>query len=351
MARPRKSASKSRGGTQAPQERGVGRPYLAGLVLHAHRNVSLFLNRSTNYQAVNQSDRTIDDKFLPALNGRGIDTGVKFSTWQNRISGSIDYFETDQKNVRDSTLGGSKTTWINAIWDAIDASKRPPSRWTDKKDQRTRGLEVQLVANATKNLRLMANASRDTSILQDHGASTFAYLAANYPIWDARASTPVSSADGANVGQLVTRIKQEESDDRRVIGIRQTRVYEWQANFIGRYQFDRDTPLRGFAVGSAARWRTAPVIGYARVGNVLDPTRPFKGLRSTNLDGWLDYERTFALRGTKIRWSAQLRIQNVFDDRTLHPWTADDDGTGRPYIQSRRTPSARQFVLSSAFAF
>lgn len=343
--------SGSHGGSLAPPERGVGRPYLYGLVLHAHRNLSLFLNRSTNYQAVNQSDRTIDDRFLPSLHGRGLDVGIKFFALGERISGSIDYFETEQTNVRDSTLSGSKAGWINAIWDAIDSRRRPPSGWTDTKDVMTQGTEVQLVANLTGGLRLMANASHDKSILQDHGTATFAYLAANYPTWEARASTPVTSNDGATVGDLLARIRQEESDNRRVIGIRQTRVYEWQANLVGRYQFGRDGWLKGFAVGTAYRWRNAPTIGFLRLGSVLDPTRPIAGRGSTNLDAWIDYERALAFRSRKLRWSAQLRVQNVFDDRTALPWTADDDGTGRVYIQSRRAPGARMFALSSAIAF
>ena len=55
--------------------------------------------------------------------------------------------------------------------------------------------------------------------------------------------------------------------------------------------------------------------------------------------------------GRKIRWSAQLRVQNVFDDRTLLPWIAEDDGTGRPIITQRLRPGQQQWVLSSTFGF
>lgn len=344
-------SSGAHGGTRAPAERTVGRPYLFGVVLHAHRNVSLTYNRSTNYRAGTNSARTIANEFLPPISGQGFDTGVNLSLLEGRVAASFDYFETQQKNFRDATLSGSKNSWIISIWNALDASKRPPSGWTDTKDQQTRGLEIQLVANPTKNLRLMANASHNTSFLEDHGAATFAYLAANYPGWEAQSATRVSSADGATVGALVSRIRQEESDDRRVIGILQTRVFEWQTNLVARYQFERPAWLQGFALGSAFRWRNAPVIGFLRAGSLLDPARPIEGVASTNLDLWIDYQRTIALHGRKIRWSAQLRVQNVFDDRTLMPWTADDDGTGHAFIQTRRIPGARMIGLSSSFAF
>jgi len=158
------------------------------------------------------------------------------------------------------------------------------------------------------------------------------------------------SPDGRTVGDLVTRIQAQESDDRQLIGIRQTRVFEWQANVVGRYQFERDTWFKGFAVGSAYRWRNAPIIGYARRGAMLDLTRPFHGVASENVDAWLEYGRTLSAINRKFRWVAQLRVQNLFDDRTMLPWTAEDDGTGRMIIFSRRTPGARQLVVSSTFS-
>jgi len=98
----------SRGGTRAGEDKGTGRPYLYGVVVHAHRNVSLFFNRSTNYQAVNQSDRTIDDRFLPALTGRGLDAGVKIFAFGDRLTGSIRLLRDAAENVRDGTLPAAR---------------------------------------------------------------------------------------------------------------------------------------------------------------------------------------------------------------------------------------------------
>jgi hypothetical protein len=149
----------------------------------------------------------------------------------------------------------------------------------------------------------------------------------------------------------VTRIKQEASDDQRIIGIEQVRYFRWQTNVVGRYQFDRDSFAKGFAVGGAFRWRNAPVIGFARNGTVLDPSRPFTGTSSTNADAFLEYARPITIRQRKLRWTAQLRVQNALDDRTLLPWIADDDGTGRPIIEERLRPSERQWIVSSSLAF
>jgi iron complex outermembrane recepter protein len=344
----------ARSGTAAPALEAVGRPYLYGAVINVLPNLGLFFNRAINFRAFNQSNRTIFGNLIPPQAGRGIDTGIKFNLLDNRISGSFDYFETQQTNLLDSTLRGRKAAWMNSIWEVVDPTRRPDTSWTDLKNQKTYGVEFQLVANPTKNLRLMANASRNISVLEDHGGPVFAYLAANYPVWQGAAATRLTSslADGATVGDLVQRIQAEESDDRRVIGIKQSKVYEWQANFVGRYQLPREGRLKGFAVGSTFRWRSAPVIGFYRLANtVLDPAQPIKGHVSTNVDGWLEYGRTFNLAGRKLRWDAQIRVQNLLNDRTLQLWQADVDNNGNVYIQQRRTPGERQYVLSSTFSF
>jgi len=340
------------GGSPLPDVTGVGRPYLYGVVVNALPNLSGFFNRAINYQPISQGVRTFANEILPPVRGRGLDTGVKFDLWHERVSGSFGYFVTEQVNIKDTAVTrGSKATWINQIWDAIDPSQRVDTSAADVKAQKTHGIEFQLVANPTRNLRLMANVSRNLSTLEDQGDFTFRYLAQQYPVWLAQANRAVVSSDGKTVGDLVTRIQQEASDDQWIIGIEQVRYFRWQANVVGRYQFAADSPGKGFAVGSAFRWRDAPVIGFARSGTVLDPTRPFHGSVSTNLDAFVEYSRAVAAFGRKLRWTSQVRVQNVLDDRTLQPWIADDDGTGHATVEERLRPNERQFVASTSLAF
>jgi len=350
----------ARGGAGLPEQRYVGQPYLFGAVVNVHKNFGLFYNRATNYRSFNQSARTIDQALIPTQAGEGLDTGLKFN-WGAFLSGSVTYFETSQTNILDSTLRGKKGAWITSIWEVVDPSKRPDLviSWTDLKDQKTRGTEFELVANPTKNLRMYATASRNINFLVDHGATVFAYLAQNYSVWQAKASTPLltSLSDGATVGDLTPKIQAEASDDKLVIGQRQTRVFEWQTNLITRYQFDKTSSLKGLAVGTAFRWRSAPTIGYYRIATIntplgiLDPSRPIKGASSTNVDAWLDYSRAFTVAERKVRWTGQLRVQNLWDDRTAMPWSADVDNNGVPFMMQRKTPGARQFIASSTFEF
>jgi hypothetical protein len=166
-----------------------------------------------------------------------------------------------------------------------------------------------------------------------------------------KAATPVNSTLGTTVGQLVTVITNEMANDRLLFGIRQTRSAEWQFSGMGRYRFAPTSRLAGFALGSAFVWRDEPVIGYKVLPGktLLDVTQPFFGAKTFNVDAWIDYSRTLLRK--RIRWEAQLRVQNVFDDRNAKPWTALDDGTGGRFVEQRLFPNALGVSLSTKFAF
>lgn len=340
------------GGTPLPDANGVGRSHLLGLVLNPVPGFSLFGHRSTNFQPVSQPTRTFANEILPPVRGRGWDAGLRLGSGQGRFSASVGWFVTEQFNIKDTAVTrGQKATWINQIWDAIDAAQRVDPSASDVKAQRTRGVEVQLVANPSSNLRLMANFSRNFSELKGQGDYTFAYLAAQQARWQAQAGRPVASNDGRTVGDLIARIRQEQDDDQRIIGIEQIRYFRWQANLVGRYQFARSGPWGGFAAGGALRWRGAPVIGFARIGSLLNPDRPFLGRVASNLDTFAEYSPGATISGRRIRWLVQLRVQNVLDDRSLAPWIAEDDGTGHAVITQRLRPGGRHVVLASSFGF
>ena len=62
------------------------------------------------------------------------------------------------------------------------------------------------------------------------------------------------------------------------------------------------------------------------------------------------YGRTFTVANKKVRWSGQFRVQNLWNDRTAQPWSADVDNSGTVFLQQRKTPGERQFILCSTFS-
>ena len=336
-------------GTLATNDR--GRTYSAGLVLNATKVVSLFANRANNFVPSNQSTVNIDGVPAAPIEGEGYDVGIKFTLLGGKLQGSVDKFSTRQKNVTDNTLSGQKRAAIDAIWGAIDLNRVPNPQWGEFKSTQTEGYEFQIVGNPTSNLRLMLTGSKNITVIDDRGARLFAYIDRNLPEWQAKAALPVNSTLGATVGALTTLVTSEAANDKLTIGIRQTRSSEWQFSGVARYRFDPASRLKGFAVGSAFTWRDEPVIGYkVRPGTALfDITQPFFGAKTFNVDAWLEYSRVISQK--RIRWESQLRVQNVFNTRSVSPWTALDDGTGGRFVEQRLLPGALGVSLSSTFRF
>lgn len=340
-----------RGATDTLATHDRGRTYSAGAVLNATRFISLFANRATNFVPSNQSVVNIDGIPASPIEGEGYDVGIKFTLLGGKLQGSIDRFSTTQQNVTDNTLSGQKRAAINSIWDAIDLNRVPNPQWGEFKSTRTTGYEFQLAGNPTANLRLMLTGSKNITTIADRGARLFAYIDRNLPEWRAKAATPVNSTLGATVGALATLVTNEAANDKLTIGIRQTRSSEWQFSGVARYRFDPASRLKGFAAGSAFTWRDEPVIGYkVRPGTALfDITQPFFGAKTFNVDAWVDYSRVILQK--RVRWEAQLRVQNVMNNRNVAPWTAVDDGTGGRFVEQRLLPSALGVSLSSTFRF
>ncbi len=350
----------SRNGTKGPLSQGVGRPYLYGAVLNLTKNFSLFGNKATNYAAGVPSTRDIYNNYIPAQTGRGTDVGMKFFFLDGRISGSFDYFQTETNN---GTIGNGgpngfsdkKAQYINSIWAVLNPNNTPPS-WSDLQSQKTHGIEFQVVGNPTKNLRLMGNLSRNITTVTSLNSIVNGYVAQNAPTWLASGSTAANdpTAGVTTVASLVDRIQTELLNDQQMVGIKQTQTYIWQANLIARYQFDRSALLKGFAIGTASRWRSAPAIGFPSIAYpsvILDVRHPFYGSESVNVDGWVEYNRNFEMKGHKIGWMVQLRAGNIFADHATPRWTAYDNGSGGAAVGRRLAPRDRQLTIDTKFTF
>ncbi len=328
-----------------------GHTYSAGLVLNATTVISLFANRANNFVPSNQSVVNIDGAPASPIEGKGYDVGIKFTLLSGKLQGSFDTFSTTQKNVLDNTLTGQKKNAIDAIWGTIDLHRVPNAQWGDFKSTQTEGYEFQLVGNPTSNLRLMFTGSKNSTVIDDRGERLFAYIARNLPEWQAKSALPVNSTLGATVGALTTLVTNEAANDKLTIGIRQTRSSKWQFSGVARYRFDPTSRFKRFALGNAFTWRDEPVIGFkVRPGSALfDITQPFFGAKTFNVDAWIEYTRVITKK--RIRWESQLRVQNVFNNRHVAPWTALDDGTGGRFVEQRLLPSALGVSLSAKFSF
>ncbi len=69
------------------------------------KGVRFYVNRSQNSKIAFNTDRDINNQLLPLGKGVSMDGGLKLSLWDHRLSGSISYYQTEQRN-NTASLGG-----------------------------------------------------------------------------------------------------------------------------------------------------------------------------------------------------------------------------------------------------
>ena len=124
----------------------------------------------------------------------------------------------------------------------------------------------------------------------------------------------------------------------------------WHFNFVTNYRFSQGK-LKGVNVGGSYRWQDSQVTGYRLVGtgSPTDPVNydlknPYRGPKEGNVDLWFGYERKLT---DKIKWRAQVNLQNVTTEKKLIPVTVQGDGS----LAVGRIPDLFRWTLTNSFTF
>ncbi len=220
------------------------------------------------------------------------------------------------------------------------------------------GYEFELVYNPLKNWRMMVNVANQKAVRGAAGTLVDPLINERMPIWmlpTIRDLTAGTSFDvkGFAGPVLQTSVQRAHASEGQAI----QELVPWRANFMTNYTFTRDSRLKGWAVGGAARWQDRAAIGYAALkdpvlGNLDDLAHPFRGPTQTALDGWLSYTRP--ILGGKVNWKIQLNIRNLLNDNLLIPVRSNPvsltDKTNF-VVAAYRIGEARSWVLTSTFSF
>ncbi len=241
-----------------------------------------------------------------------------------------------------------------------------PTGFAIIEDNVSKGWEIELTAQPTKNWRVALNASktdaRRTNVGNAHIREFMQLVADSLRI-----------ADGNGVGRLqhfwgtedVVTAGKNWFDGEGLAGapgsewrlaqlVENTTVpemREWRTNLITNYGFSEGA-LKGVNVGGGLRYQSSVLIAYPPMGDPDDPTTveynlatPVKGPAETNVDLWVGYERKLTER---LNWRVQLNVYNAFSgDNKLIPITAQPDGTFAAY----RIAPKRSWTLSNTFEF
>ena len=320
-----------------------------GAVVHATKNISAFYNHSRNYSPPSANNIDVWQNVIPPRQGKGYDVGLKLALFDGRLLGSLGYFQTDFVNEANSTLRsqGAKQNLINAMWEVVNPAKiTPRTDWSGVRNLSTEGYEFQLTFAPTRNWRLAVNASRNSTVPSEIHPEVVRYVNFHRAEWAAKGE--LRTADGDTVAQTLAELDDAVAlslaeEGRQALGQRR-----WGVNVITNYSFGKEGRLAGWSVGSAARWRSKPVIGYAvTAGGEFINTAPFFGEEQIVVNSWIGHRLKLKRLGIDFR----LGIDNIFSDNEPYLYRALDGGNGRPIPTVRLKPVQRTFTFSASFKY
>lgn len=244
-----------------------------------------------------------------------------------------------------------------------EASYSVPTGFAITEDNISKGWEIELSAQPTRNWRVIFNASktdaRRTNIGNANMREFMTLVATALKVQDGVAKlhhywgTEDVVTAGKNWFDGEGLVGAPGSEWRLAQLIENTTVpelREWRANLITNYDFDSGR-LKGFSIGGGLRYQGSVTIGYPPTGNPNDPTtveydldNPYRGPSETNIDLWVGYTRRLS---SKLNWRVQFNVRDAFQEKGLIPISYQPNGT----VAAWRIVSGQSFSLTNTISF
>lgn len=199
-------------------------------------------------------------------------------------------------------------------------------------DTLSKGYEIELLAQPTKNWNVSVNASKTFASraslaptivnLMEQMTTFLAGPAGDIRLWGGGASNALRIQWQNNIVNPYNTFKSQE-------GSNAPEIAPWRFNAVSTYNFNEGR-LKGSWVGGAYRWEDKRVLGYrfdptiGNTGGALDITKPWYGESDSHFDLWFGHSRKIS---EKINWRIQANIRNVGESTKLVPVSINPDGT------------------------
>jgi len=326
----------------------TGNTKTAGAVGHLTKNISLLANYSTNLGLPNPRNKVIGGIAPPPRTGVGQDVGLAFTALNGRIYARAVYFQTagtDQAGARGVQGVGEATDRILETLVAANlitqAEADAPGRRTEGAtvalyDVASQGYEFRIIANATRNLSLIANFSITTGAEANANLDVRAFLEDNLPFWQ-KYNQSLLTSSGMTIADEITAIIDNVATNSALEGLTKYGNRKYKANIFARYRFDSGF-LKGFSCGAGYKYQSPIVIGV-------------------NGDNTLEYGNSYwladAMLGYDMRWFSgkgklrlQLNVTNLFDE--TDPLILRTQGVN---IRRYKLMDPREWSLSANYSF
>lgn len=402
---PQYAADRFRDDFNAPWLAGRVTTASTGAVVHVVPWLSVFANYSESFNPPGGAAR-ITGELLGAQQSRGTDYGLRFSFLAGRLNLSIGTYSSRENNQPVDTGSGLGQSFglpqsINQILQArvagnpatgaqpdnstngrnIRGMVNVPTTYSDTRDRRNRGHELEAVANLSRAWRLTLNLAMPRAVQTNAYADTRAWLARHDAVLRQIVNDAGVRIDAGNFATVDTSIPVNfRSPDADAVarywnGLqsmtlnmvtgpqRISRLNEFQGNLFTDFTL-REGRLKGLRIGGGVNYRGREVIGYRgadTIVNPADPTRttaipdpsvsaytPFYADPYHLVVGTVGY--TFDLTRT-VRITVDLRIDNLLDWNKPLYWSTTQRPPGGDIATPARvaTPSLYSWLAPRSY--
>ncbi len=291
--------------------------------------------------------------------GESHEYSVRFRFLDERLNLKVNYFNSLNRNttLADSGLRQNLINFeqqlyqndpsypINPLF--VETRNPVPGDFRLPGDRSSKGIEVELTYNPTRNLRLFWNLGRtDTEIDDLSTRPWYDYLDAKLPVWQKfKGNWSTAAYDTTrNVEDAYNALIQSPVDDIRAsLGNPGGNSQTWRSNMVVTQSFSEGR-LKGATVSANFRYRGASVVGFPNKtdakGKVrTDRDNPYYS-EGYVLTGLMANYRFRAGYGTMCR--VQLNANNVFNTKRVFLTRTFANGAPRNYGRQ----AGREFVLS-----
>ncbi len=274
--------------------------YNIGAVVFPIRSIGLYANYADSFNPAGSGTVYLDGTIVQPTTTVGKSGGLRFSLAENRLVGSVGYYETFERG-RNSDFSLNE---INRLWNNLNLSDRqiPGTNYRDSSTAGGTGWEADLVSNFGKSLRIRFNYSLPDNEQRDTLPQLRAYYAANLATWQAGAddvNNPFRTQIQADINTLTTRIE-NANEGRRINGLQ-----DYTANIFANYTFHTGR-LKNVRLGGGANF-----IGRTIVGNVAG--RPYDYVYRPGYS-LVSAVAGYSFQWRDLRWDVQLNVSNLFNE-------------------------------------
>jgi outer membrane receptor for monomeric catechols len=369
---------------------------LAGIVYNFTPDFGLYANGSKSFAAAGTFMPTVDNQFPQPGEGISLEAGLKFDLWQRRISGSLAFYDNKSENE-----ALALPTAARNVIDPAGINGRNGGTGATA-NVRSRGVELVLTAQPTRNWRLYASVGTNDATITSGLSHAIFYNDQFHAVGD---NVKVKQTDGSFIDLLVPSVRTNPASPRVPLTLTMLRTDPttgYRANLdptsgritnaaalllttpgvatgvvglpITQHQLgyvapnngiftvftpgDKTTPnagfttsgntnyefssglLKGVSVGGTVQWQRQIRQGYTDVGGVHQLYFRPDFVR-------VDLRLGYRVKVQRTTWNLQLTTQNLLDTQPVEKTLAS---TGALTVVSvNQVP--RTFVLSSSLRF